>query len=209
MAATCKYGSRIITHPDAAQEILTVAEIKKNFDIDRDDQDGMLSRYLAAAIAQVQDRTNRQLVTATWELTLDRFPRGPIMLPRNPVSAITWVKYTDTDGTLQTLDAADYQAVYSREPAEIVPIYATSWPATRQQPEAVNVRYTCGYGSAAAVPAIYKELLLLIVGGFYEFRESHVAEPGLVQVLDNPAVQQLMNAVDYGDAFFDFAECCG
>ena len=52
------------------------------------DQDYYVGGLIAAARNNVEQVTRRQLVTATLKLTLDRFPCGPIIVPR-PTQAAT------------------------------------------------------------------------------------------------------------------------
>jgi len=103
---------------------------------------------------------DRALITQTWELTLDRFPfysadntRSEILLPRPPLQSVTSITYTDIDGATQTLASANYKVDTIGEPGRVVPAYGLSWPSTRNEINAVTVRYVCGYGAAATVPA--------------------------------------------------------
>ena len=58
------------------------------------------------------------------------------------------------------------------EPAHIVPAYGKCWPSTRCQPEAVKIRFICGYGDTAdTVPTPLKWGLLLLIAHYYENRE--------------------------------------
>jgi len=61
------------------------------------------------------------------------------------------------------------------EPARLVPAYGKTWPATRNEINAVEVTFTCGYGAASAVPEAIKAWVKLRIGAMYENRESDVA----------------------------------
>jgi uncharacterized phiE125 gp8 family phage protein len=82
------------------------------------------------------------------------------------------VKYLDTDGTLQTVTAADYQIDTPTEPGRLLPIYGGYWPTLRDDINAVRVEYTCGYGAAAAVPQPIKQWMLLAISTWYSQREA-------------------------------------
>lgn len=107
-------------------------------------------------------------MTQTWDLVLDAFPAGEIRLPLPPLQSVTSVTYTDTDGASQTLDAGQYTVDTAN--ARIVPV--SSWPSTKAVPAAVVIRYVCGYGAAAAVPASIKAAILLLTGDLFENREA-------------------------------------
>jgi uncharacterized phiE125 gp8 family phage protein len=82
------------------------------------------------------------------------------------------VRYVDGDGALQTLAAEDYVVRSAETPGEIVPAFATSWPAARDVPDAVQVDFTCGYGAPEDVPVAVKHAVLLVVGTLYANRET-------------------------------------
>jgi uncharacterized phiE125 gp8 family phage protein len=135
-------------------------------------QDDLISLQITAARELVESYTGRQLVTATFKLTLDAFP-CLIRLPRPPLQAVTTVKYYDTDGVLQTVDAADYQVDATAMPGTLSPAYGVSWPASRWQPAAVEIVYTAGFGAtAASVPAMLRQAILLTVAHWYTNREA-------------------------------------
>ncbi len=67
---------------------------------------------------------------------------------------------------------ADYQLDVHSEPARLTPAYGATWPATRDQANAVLIRYEAGYADAASVPAQIKTWMLLRIGMLYENRES-------------------------------------
>ena len=175
-----------------ASEPITVAEAKSHLRVDISTDDTLIGVYITAARQVVETYTRRQLVEATWDLWLDRFPSGNefvthggailpdlrgdkcghILLPLPPVSAVSFVKYYDTADTLTTLATTSYQSALQGEPARVLPAYGMNWPTTRDRAEAVNVRFVAGYGAAAAVPESAKQAIKLLVGHFYENRES-------------------------------------
>lgn len=199
-----RYGIRRTVAP--LVEPVTVAEVMADLDIQRTDQEGMVERLIQTAREQIEDQTNRQIITATWQLSLDGFPSGPILIPRCPVQSVGSVTYISSNGTSTTLSSSDYTVVVDDEPAEIHVGYGLSWPSTRDVPRAVVVEFDAGYGDAATdVPAIVKSLLMLIVGGLYEFRESHLADAGVASILEFPGVRAMLDLLRYGEDFHVFA----
>ena len=64
----------------------------------------------------------------------------------------------------------------------VLPVQGTSWPATLDTTNAVRVRFICGYGSAAAVPAGIKSWMKLRIGTLYKVREEVVAGLSVAEV---------------------------
>jgi len=126
---------------------------------------------ILTAMAVIEKRTSRQLLTATWKLYLDAFP-DEIRLERLPVAGVTSIAYLDTDGAAQTLSSSLYQVdcVSPNRPARIRPVSGQTWPATKGQMNAVTVTFTAGYGAAADVPPTFKHAIRLLVD---HYREHH------------------------------------
>ena len=92
-------GLTLITAPSA--EPISVAEAKTspslNFSASTHDTDiGML---IEEARVKAETITRRAFITQTWELVLDGFPTGGIVLPMPPLQSVASIKYIDTDGT--------------------------------------------------------------------------------------------------------------
>lgn len=162
-----------ITAP--AVEPLTIAEAKLHCRVDGSDEDALITALIVAAREQAEHETGRALVTQTWELVHDEFPEA-FVLRRAPIQSVTSIKYLDdATGAEQTLDPADYLLDKDSEPGYVVPAYGKAWPATWPVPNAVRVRYVCGYGLAAAVPVAIKQWMLLAIGTMYAQRETMIA----------------------------------
>jgi uncharacterized phiE125 gp8 family phage protein len=148
--------------------------------IDYDDEDVLLTRWIRAARNYIEQRTGRALVTSTWDLWLDCFPRGcEIRLPKGKLQSVAYVKYYDTDGTEYTLDPSAYHVATKREPGAVVLAYGQIWPsATLRTAEAVVVRFTCGFGSASDVPDEVKQAMCLLISHFDALRSDVVLGTG-------------------------------
>lgn len=158
---------------------VSVAEAKLQANIDTAEKDARITAYiLSAALMAEQALGGRALMAQTWELTLDAFPPA-LELTRTPVASVTSVKYTDTAGVLQTLasnlytlDAADdYGSAY------LVPVFAGAWPSTRDQVNAVAVRYVAGYADAASVPEAIKLWIVATVATMFDNPASEDSKP--------------------------------
>lgn len=121
-----------------------------------------------------------------------RFRGGRIDLPFPRLQSVQSIKYRDTAGAIQTLDATKYTVDDASEPGVVTPSPDSYWPDTQNITNAVQLSYTAGYGDAAAVPAGIKAWILLRVGAFYENREEiSVAQRVTVQEL--PFVDGLLD----------------
>jgi uncharacterized phiE125 gp8 family phage protein len=138
---------KLITAPTV--EPVTVEEAKTFLRVDGNDEDLLITGLIASVRAEAEKITRRALLTQTWELVLDSFPSYEIVVPLPRLQSVTSIKYIDLNGVEQTLDPATYQVDTDNEPARIVPAYGQSWPAGRNQINAVRVRYVAGYGATA------------------------------------------------------------
>jgi uncharacterized phiE125 gp8 family phage protein len=164
---------RLITAPSTYP--VTLAEAKAHLRVDSTDEDTLITAMISAATDVAEQHTGRAIMPQTWELSLDEF-QTPIELTRIPAASVTSIQYIDATGaeiaydvtaTGITLDAGDDFGF-----AYILPAYGTVWPTTREQPNAVKVRYVAGYADAAAVPEAIKSWIKLQVSAMFENREA-------------------------------------
>ena len=153
---------------------VTLEEAKLHARVEHDDDDALFAMQIAAATADCEKETRRQLVEATLELVLDVFPAGAISLPRPPVGEVVSITYTSADGTTQVFPADAYVLESSEAVAFIVPV--SSWPSWVRP----VVRYKAGWpveDGEATTPDALKQWVLVRVTTWYEQR------PGLAQTV--------------------------
>lgn len=174
---------------DATAEPVTAAAVKLYARIATDltAEDALIDLLVKTARKKVEALTKRQLITATWRLTLDWFPSWKIVLPRCPLAAITSIKYDDADdGTETTIDSADYRVQTDHEPGYVEPAYGESWPSTRDQAGAVRITYTAGYGSSGS--SVPEDILTAIKFQVTEWIEKRIDQdevsPAFVRLLE-------------------------
>jgi uncharacterized phiE125 gp8 family phage protein len=158
-----------------ATEPITLTEAKAQLRLDTSDEDTFVSSLIAAARELVESDTWRQLVTATWIQYRQKFPAGlrPIELDHPPLQTVSSITYYDTAGDEQTLSSATYHVDGTRAPGAIHLVNGNSWPATEPgRPNAVAVTYVAGYGAASAVPDRAKHAIKLLLGHWFNNRES-------------------------------------
>lgn len=164
---------KLITGP--ATEPVTLAEAKAQMRVDASDEDDLISALITVAREEAEHRTERALITQTWERVIDAFPEVEIVLGKAPVQSITSITYTNTDGVETVIDGADYVLDNIQLPNFVAPADGVSWPATMDTMNAVKVRFSAGYGAASDVPMAIRQWMLLRIGTLYKFRESVIA----------------------------------
>lgn len=163
----------LVTPP--ATPLISLDDAKLHCRVDTDDDDDFLPMLVAAAADYISgpNGIGRQLLPATWRLSLDGFPPcGVIRVELGPVSAITSVSYRDLSGALQTLDPSLYYVDLDARPARVVRAYSTVWPLTAYgMPGSVKVTFSAG---EASPPADLIHAAKLLIGTWYEGREAIV-----------------------------------
>lgn len=93
------------------------------------------------------------VIQRTLRLYLDEFPRSDVIeLPRANLLSITSVRYYDSDGVLQTWDAANYSADTASFVGRLLRGVGSDWPATQERRQAVQIDYVAGYADDGASP---------------------------------------------------------
>lgn len=165
----------------ASGDVVTVAEAKGHCSIDIDAWDSLLQTYIDAAVLLVEQFTGKALGAQTWLLARDAFPTGAIELGRGPVTAINWVKYYDSDGVEQTLDAGVYILDGISDPQRLVPDPDEQWPATQTgRVNAVTVQFVTGF---TTTPPTVKLAILMAVAAWFETRAPGALPEGCMQLL--------------------------
>jgi uncharacterized phiE125 gp8 family phage protein len=153
-----------------AEEPITVAEAKASpsLRVATATDDTAIGTLITTARKLAETYTLHALVTQTWELVLDGFPTGGIIVPMPPLQSVSSIKYIDGNGDEQTLDALLYSVDDDSIPGLIVPAYGETWPVTRDEVNAVRVRFVAGFGDASDVPEDIKSWIKIMVGTMYD-----------------------------------------
>lgn len=174
-----------------ASEPITLNEAKLHLRESENDQDALVLTLIKAARRYAENYTRRVFVERTMELTLDHWPAGHIIsVPTPPLQSVSWIKYIDFAGNLQTLDSSLYVVDAYQEPARIQPAYLETWPDIRGGDfNSIQVRYVAGYASGSpsdyrtGLPEELKAWMKTRVADLYENRESvSIGAGNLVQV---------------------------
>lgn len=169
-------GLELVTGPTS--DPVSLAEAKAHCRIDDSHEDGLLAGYILAARELVENDTSRRLVTQTWRAYFDRaWPkyfdgrcyRTGIVLPLPPLQTVSSITYVDTDGATRTLASDQYRVSRYGHRGLIEPAHGVTWPDVRPQLDAITVEFVCGY---TRIPEPIRHAMLLLIGHFYENRES-------------------------------------
>lgn len=179
----------VVTAP--AAEPLSLAEASLHLRLDYTNDDTLVTALITAAREHVEMALSRALVTRTIDFYRDQFPGIPpwprsevIELPQPPLIAVTQLAFTDTAGTvhdwtvsgtdlINEVGAVNAHVDTVNQPGRIVLAYSQVWPnQVLKTTNALRIRYTCGYGNASAVPVAAKQAMLMLIGTWYQNRES-------------------------------------
>jgi uncharacterized phiE125 gp8 family phage protein len=172
------HGLTLITAPTF--EPVTLAMAKAHVRVDTSDEDTLITAMVTAARAYLEGMSGRAIGAQTLRLDLAEFPEvsrsnpfGAILVPRPPLASVTSIQYYDTAGTLQTLSPSAYQVNTARQPGEVRVAPGGDWPNVQDdRVAAVQVTYVAGEATADAIDPRIKQAVLLLVGHWYEQRET-------------------------------------
>ena len=132
--------------PAVVDAVLPLDAAKAHVRVLDDDSDELIAALAGAAIDAVQQYTGKRLTaqTVTWRGDFaELMPMGV-----GPVTAITTVKYWNSDGVEVTL-APGSALIAPGDRIEAAPSLG-GWPATDGRRGAVTITLTAGYADAAA-----------------------------------------------------------
>ena len=185
-----------------AAEPITTVQAKAWLRVSSSSDDTLIDELIADAREYVERVSGRQLVTATWRMTLDTFPRPggwqflevpglfpdphSIRLPKAPLQSVSSVAYYDFSDVLNTLATTRYDVDAAHDPGRIFLAMGQTWPVVRLKPGAVRITFVAGYGAAASVPEEVKLAIKFAVAFWYENRGETPVElpPASLALLD-------------------------
>ena len=151
---------------------VSLTEAKSHLKVDTTADDTYITSIIKAATQLSEEYTNRFFIDTVIEQYASNFADLQTLF-KSKVSAVAYVKYYDSNNSLQTLSASVYDTQLNYEPSQIQLANNQNFPSITKRNDAVLTRYTVGYGSAASdVPEIIKQAILLTIGNFYQNRAS-------------------------------------
>lgn len=187
-------GLQLVTPP--TQEPLSLNEAKAHLRVTEPDDDGLITGYILAARGWAEGHIRSGIMTQTWDYTLDyEWPLVErngycgyrIELPLRPVQSVTYVHYVDENGTTQTLSSTLYTVHIKGPVAYIEKAYDASWPSVRWVPDAITVRFVCGYANQL-VPDEIRTAIMLKVEALYDRCDEKSCVQSTAEMLLDPFV---------------------
>ncbi len=174
ISVTTGYGKlRLKTAPTATP--VSVAEAKTHLRIDSSftADDTYIETLISVATFAAENYMNLWIMQQSWYLDIDSFPDYfNLLRGQNDDLIINSITYADTDNANQTLAASNYFGDGSMKPARIYFAPDATIPSTYDKPNAVVVDFTAGNRNASDVPAPIRQAILLMVGTYYETRQT-------------------------------------
>jgi uncharacterized phiE125 gp8 family phage protein len=170
---------------------VTLEEAKAHLRLLSSDLDVHVEGLLEAAVEYCESAVGRSLRTSTTlTQTYDGWPCGVVKFDRQPVTAISSVKYRDADDAEQTLSASNYRLLVSSEAAAAMEFDEDfSAPSLNGRADAVTVTYVAGYEDP---PARAKAAILLKLGELFGNLDDR-------QVTANErSINTLLGSLDWG-----------
>lgn len=156
----------------ATNPLFTTAEAKDFLKVDTTADDTLIDNLIKAATQSCEIYTNRYFLDTLVTQHADKWS-DINTLYKSPVSSITHIKYYDSNDSLQTLAASNYILDNASKPARIGLAVDGELPTLADRINAVEVKYTVGYGTASTdVPDGIKQAVLLTIGNWYENRQT-------------------------------------
>jgi len=162
----------IQTTAPASTLVVSLNDAKDHLRITNTDSDDLITAIVKAANSTFErDCPEMQLISAGWTLYLDYLPdflrqfSAHVLLYKYPISAIDSVKYyTPGDASLQTFtDVVKDEISYPGR------IYFNSVPdLDYDKYNCLQINFTAGYSSTAAIPQDIIQALKLLIGNYYE-----------------------------------------
>ena len=165
-------------------EPVTLAEAQAHLRVDSNDDDSLIEGLIVAARQYCERVQGRAYITRTYEYIVEAASSVELPMPNH--QEVTAVAAIDEDGIETALSTDDYSVDFDRLCALVT---INSYPAGTVK---LKIEYKAGYGDTAAdVPQAIKQMLLLLIGFWYERRE---AGEGNTPVRELPfAVSSLMS----------------
>lgn len=143
------------------------------------DQDGLLESHLRAAIAAIEGRIAKALITRRFRLVLEGWRDADAQgLPLAPVSAVAEVVLVDAGGAAVPVAPGRYRLIADLHRPRLAGTGA-SLPAPHPGGR-IEILFDAGFGPGwTDVPADLRQAVVLLAAEFYEYRHDGGERGGL------------------------------
>jgi uncharacterized phiE125 gp8 family phage protein len=148
-------------------------------------EDTTISSLIVGARQYAEWYQNRPLITQTWGLYLDRFPRCSLEIELKPgLQSVVSIKYYLADGTETVFSADNYEVDSKSLIGRIRLKKDCKWPdAELQTVNGVYIEFVCGYGDAPSVPDLTKTAMQIWIAHNFVYRQGEEELPKHVNIL--------------------------
>lgn len=189
-------GVDVVVAPAAIDEPISLEEAHLHLGLEvygspeeHPDDPWLTTIGIPAAREHCENFCGRAFAPQTLEASIRRFPAGSewdedavaLRLPMAaPLRGLLSVSYVDGDGVTQDvpIDGSVFDVDLFSKPARLFPVWGSTWPVTKETPNAIVVRYVAGFdvlGESPVtrpLPASVKIAMLLELGHLYNNREN-------------------------------------
>lgn len=124
---------------------VSLTEAKNHLRVTGNDDDVLIDNLITSATTSAENDTWRRFTTQTYDVFYDNFAN--VEIPYGQLQSVTSVKYYDTDNVQQTLSSAVYDVDIVHDPGRVTLAYGQSWPSVYDRPNAIEIRFVCGYST--------------------------------------------------------------
>ena len=158
-------------------EPISLAEARAWLKLDSTEEDDLVGALITSARLIVESLTRRMLLTQTWRLALDAWPKGQkIEIPFAPFRALTAIRVYDAADVAQSVPFSLFFLDAAPEGARI--IFTGDRPAPGRKASGIEIDIVVGYGDAPkSVPAPLRQAMRLLVARWYDNRGDALAIP--------------------------------
>lgn len=153
--------------PTTAQEPIQLDDAKHQCKIPKEigEHNEALQRLIVSARRQVETDCAIICYTGSFTWKQTEFPyRDFLVMPdMRPVTSITSIVYTATDGTSTTWGSSNYGLQNGTGTPTIALTYNSTWPVVRGDINGITVTFVAGYASVLVVPEEVRQAVLLQV----------------------------------------------
>lgn len=169
-------GLQVVTPPVLLPVALEVARAHLRI-VDDLSQDDLITAYLHAAAAEIGNRQERQLMSATLRMACGNWPTADCtghrwLKLRGPNCELVEINYYDANNDAQTLDTTDVLIDTSRRTPRLYFASTLSLPEVYFRPDAIQIDFTAGYEAADDLEPTTRQAILLRLGDYFSHRET-------------------------------------
>lgn len=158
------------------EEPVSVSDVKAQLRFVFDEEDELITGYIASARDRCENELNRKLRRQRVELTYTSWNAGLRLDRMGHDVQIESIRYVDSQGVTRQLDSGSYR-LQKRHLMLIVPAAGFHWPELERDAPTITVTLLAGYSQSADIPQALKNWICAVAASMFRNRESHSEKP--------------------------------